>query len=198
MKRIAHGCVVALVGVCLAGCSIPPGDQDSARGAHDKLLTARASGDLDQQWALLHPEIKDLFGRWLSAEREAVKATEMAYPEGTERQEVLRSMAGGKRAQLPDGRALFSTLIATTAAEPLSMMEILGSRPVYDLADAPDKAELMTLAGQRFLYRQGDDEVWYAWPSEDEKRSLTEAVAAAETNQKTAVRNSLILKGSRP
>ena len=184
---------ISLVLLLVPGCALPEGGQDSASDAHYRLVGARAAGDRELQWELLHPDIRDLFTRWQVAEQAAVRAVRLSYPEAQKGQ-ALEALVE-ERADLPDARSLYGTLVPSSASEPLGWMESLGARVVMDVSDAEGHAELMTLARQRFHYRQGADGRWFAWPTVAECTSLDAAVEIAEANLETVKRNLQVFRG---
>ena len=177
------------------GCVLPEGGQDSASDVHFRLVTARAAGDLDVQWDLLHPDIRDLFTRWQVAEQSAVRSVRLSYPEA-KRKEALESLVE-ERADLPDARSLYGTLVPTAPGSPLTVMESLGARVLMDVSEDQGHAELITLARQRFQYRRGTDGLWYVWPTVEECSSLDAAVDVAEANLATVRRNLQVFRGER-
>ena len=177
------------------GCALPEGGQGSASDAHYRLIAARAAGDLDTQWELLHPDIRALFARWQVAEQSAVRSVRLSYPEA-KRKEALGSLVE-ERADLPDARSLYGTLVPTAPGEPLSGLESLGARVLMDVSEDEGHAELITLARQRFHYRRGGEGRWYVWPTVEECSSLDAAVDQAETNLATVQRNLQVFRGER-
>ncbi|MEE2779791.1 MAG: hypothetical protein VYE15_04650, partial [Myxococcota bacterium] len=87
------------------GCALPEGGQTSASDVHYRLIAARAAGDLDVQWELLHPDIRTLFTRWQVAEQTAVRSVRLSYPEA-KRAAALEALVE-ERADLPDARSLY-------------------------------------------------------------------------------------------
>ncbi|MCB9728818.1 MAG: hypothetical protein H6746_10120 [Deltaproteobacteria bacterium] len=173
----------------VASCSLPMGDQATPESAHYAILRARQAGDVDTLWMLLDPAAVDLFDRWVKAEKKSVEAIRLRYP--TDKQAAaLAALDGGRRGALDDGHALFDTLVAGTAPEPLSAMARVGARVrTVTMADEGRQATVRTWAGDEVLLRQGPDGLWYLGLRPEEAARLEAAVRTAETNLKRIERN---------
>lgn len=173
--------ILAFVSFAFIACALPAGDQSTPTQLHYKWIAVRQAGDIDTMWSLLDPSVKQELERWLTAEKLAVHDIRSAYPR-QDADAALAAMGGGKRADLPDGKALFG-LVVRSNAEGLGTFQELGARVrSEDLAEDGRHATIRTFGGDEFQFVKGDDGQWYATLQPEEHERLKNARKNAEQN----------------
>jgi len=174
--------VTLLAVASLGACSLPEGDQSSPEQAYYRLISVRASGDVEGLWNLLHPDVRSDFQRWYAAERLAAQAIRTNYPE-SDKARALAAIADGERADLPSAQALFSAVMTSSSADPLGGLDAMGAHSrSADVDEASGRAIVKSWGGDELVFLQGDDGQWY-WGLEDvERERLKVARQRAEEN----------------
>ncbi|MCA9515369.1 MAG: hypothetical protein KC635_10530 [Myxococcales bacterium] len=180
LRRVLALVVPALL---VAACSIPEGGQGAPTAAYYRLIQVRAAGDTDQLWELLDPEVRRSFRRWHLAEKIAVNEIRTNYPEA-DKAEALKAMGDGKRADLPDEKALFVSLSHLAAPEQLESLSAFSARVrSEELASDGVHATIRTWGGDEVPFvKSADDGQWYATLPSAELERLKNFVDRAELN----------------
>ena len=172
---------LALVPLLAGACALPPGDHTTPERAHYMMLSAREAGDLDAIWAALHPDIRDQFDRWVSAEKKAIRMLEISPYSDKDREAALAILGHGARAKAEDGRALFEAMMGPVEPVTLGLLTATGAR-VKGVTLVGDRATVRTWAGDEVIVRQSADGSWYATLPPEVAARVKAAADQAEAN----------------
>jgi len=192
-RPLSQACGLFLLMVCslwggLAGCSLPEGDQSSPTQLHYKWVKVRAAGDIEQMWQLLHPDIRNEFERWLTAERLLLNEIKTAYPK-EDAAAALEAIGGSARGELESPKALFKLFVRPSPEPPGTLGEVSAHVRSEDIAADGMTATIRTYGGDEVSFKKGSDGNWYTTLASDEAVRLSNARNRAEQNLKRVKSN---------
>lgn len=183
-----YGSLVFALATASGGCSLPEGDQSSPTQLHYKWVKVRAAGDVDQMWELLHPDIRNEFERWLTAERLMVNEIKTAYPK-EDAAAALEAIGGAERGELESPKALFKRFVRPSPEAPGTLGEVSAHVRSEDIAADGMTATIRTYGGDEVSFKKGADGNWYTTLASDEAVRLSNARNRAEQNLKRVKSN---------
>jgi hypothetical protein len=181
MSSFRHRAMCLLLAAFCAGCSLPEGDQSSPSQVHYLWLHVRANNDTERLWDLLHPDLRDEFKRWHTAEKLLVNEIKSAYP-AEDATAALTAIGGTKRGEAESPKALFLQLLKSAPALPDSLGATAARVRSETLSEDGASASLRTYGGDEILVRKGADDQWYVTLQPDELVMLKAALERAEQN----------------
>lgn len=173
--------ILILVGLALSACSLPEGDQTTPSQLHYKWIKVRAAGDIEGMWGLLHPDVREEFERWLTAERIIVHEIKAAYPQ-EDADRAFAAIGGPARAEAASPMALFESFLSPSPDEPGFLGAIAAHVRSEDVSEDGATATVRTFGGDELQFAKGPDDLWYATLPADEAVRLKNARTRAEQN----------------
>lgn len=164
-----------------SACSLPEGDQSSPSQLHYRWLKVRAGADTDAMWALLHPDVRAEFERWLLAEKRIVNEIKTAYPK-EDATAALAAIGGAERGQLDSPKALFVRFLKPAPEAPGMLGEVSAHVRSEEIAADGATATIRTFGGDEVVVAKGADGLWYTTLAPEEAERLKNARGRAEEN----------------
>lgn len=173
--------VVLCLFAATSACSLPEGDQSSPSQLHYRWLKVRAAGDTDAMWALLHPDVRAEFERWLLAEKRIVNEIKTAYPK-EDATAALAAIGGAERGGLDSPKALFARFVKPAPEAPGLLGEVSAHVRSEEVSADGASATIRTFGGDEVTVAKAADGLWYTTLAPEEAERLKNARARAEEN----------------